>query len=87
MAAKRRVRGPNRPKLDPAQWRKGLLEEFGMLTQEELATLFGVDVKTLQNKDPKELPPHSRVGGKRFFFKDDVKAYMRRHKVGRLSGA
>lgn len=77
--AKRRGRGPNRPKPDPLVPRKRLLEEFGMLTQEELATLFGVDVKTLMNKSAKELPPHSRVGGKRLFFKDDVMRYLRKH--------
>jgi len=81
MAPKRRARGPNRVKVDPLIPRRRLLDEFGMMTQEELATLWGIDVKTLWNKADKELPPHSRVGGKRLFFKDDVLSYMRKHKV------
>jgi Helix-turn-helix domain len=60
--------------------RKPLLDEFGVITLEGLATLWGVDIKTLQNKATRnELPRHSRVGGKRLFFKEDVLAYMRKH--------
>ena len=55
-----------------------LLERNGMMTIQQLATLWGVNVKTLQNRATKnELPPHSRVGGKRLFFTEDVMSWMR----------
>lgn len=73
-------RGKPKPKPNGPEARKPLLDEFGVITLEQLAHLWGVDIKTLQNKATKnDLPPHSRVGGKRLFFKEDVKAYMRKH--------
>jgi excisionase family DNA binding protein len=67
-------------RIDPLISRDRLLQEFGMITLEELATLWGVDVKTLQNRaTTNDLPPHTRVGGKRLFYKTDVDAYMRKH--------
>lgn len=66
-------------RVDPLISRDKLLAEFGMLTLEELATLFGVDFRTLQNRGKHNLPPHSKVGGKMLFFKDDVVAYMRKN--------
>lgn len=58
--------------------RERLLAEFNMITQEELATLFGVDVRTLQNRPDSKLPAYSKVGGQRLYFKDDVVAFMKR---------
>ena len=72
-----------KPKLKPngSEMRQPLLDEFGVITLEQLAQLWGVDVKTLQNKGTKnDLPPHTRIGGKRLFFKDELKAYMRKHR-------
>ena len=59
--------------------RERLLTEFNMITMEELATLFGVDVRTLQNRPDSKLPTYSKVGGQRLFFKDDVVAFMRKN--------
>jgi len=73
MSAKKRLRP------DPLIPRDRLLNEFQMLTIESLADFLAVEVKTLQNRDDSGLPPYSKVGGKRLFFKDDVMAWLRRN--------
>jgi hypothetical protein len=72
---KRRVR---KPKANHVIDRERLLAEFNMITEEDLAILFDVEVKTLKNRSSHDLPPFTKTGGKRLFFKDDVTAYMRR---------
>lgn len=62
--------------------REALLEQFGVMTEEHLASLLGVEVKTLKNRSEKDLPPFSKTGGKRLFFKEDVLAYLRRGRNG-----
>lgn len=57
--------------------RRDLLEAFGLVTEQQLAILLDVDPKTLKNRSRKNLPPYTKVSGKRLFFRDDVLAYMR----------
>jgi hypothetical protein len=49
-----------------------------MIDERELALLLDVTVKTLKNRDQRELPAFSKVGNKRLFFKADVINYLRR---------
>jgi hypothetical protein len=63
-----------------AMQRTALLNEFNVMTEEQLATLFGVEVKTLKNRPADDLPPFSRTGGKRLFFKTDVLEFLKRRR-------
>ena len=58
--------------------RQRLLDKFDMITEEELAVLLDVMVKTLKNRDQRELPAFSKVGNKRLFFRADVIKFLRR---------
>jgi hypothetical protein len=60
------------------QERQRLLDKFDVITEEELAVLLDVTVKTLKNRDQLDLPAFSKVGNKRLFFKADVVKYLRR---------
>ena len=71
-----------RPKSDPLIPRQRLLDEFGMITLEELATLINVDVRTLRNRAESKLPPYTKVGAKRLFFKQDVIDWLRKSMRG-----
>jgi phage terminase Nu1 subunit (DNA packaging protein) len=64
--------------IDHAAERRRLLDKFDMITEEELAVLLDVTVKTLKNRDQRDLPSFSKVGNKRLFFKADVIKYLRR---------
>lgn len=71
-------------RIDPLIPRDRLLQEFGMLTLEDLATLWGLDIRTLKNrvyKNKNNLPPHTNIGGKRLFYRDDIDTWMRKHKA------
>ena len=70
-------RGKATPKLDGAVPSAEQVR-MGVLTMKGLASLWGVDVKTLHNRKASDLPRHSKVGGKRLFFEADVLAYMRK---------
>ena len=61
-----------------AQERQQLLALFDLITEEQLALLLDVEVKTLKNRDQRDLPAFSKVGNKRLFFKADVIKYLRR---------
>ena len=73
----RKTRGPGRPKVDHQEDRERLLREFDMISEEDLAILFGVQVKSLKNRPTNDLPPFTKTGGKRLFFRSDVMSYMR----------
>jgi hypothetical protein len=45
-----------------------MLRDFDMMTEDQVAILLDVDVKTLKNRQPSDLPRHSKVGAKRLFF-------------------
>ena len=65
-----------RAKVDPLIDRERLLAEFDMITEQDLATLLRVDVKTLRNRSRSELPTFSKVGRERLFHKEAVKTYL-----------
>src|SRR5436190_24047259 len=67
----------NEPPKQRAQERQQLLATFDLITEEQLAMLLGVEVKTLKNRDQRDLPAFSKVGNKRLFFKADVVKYLR----------
>jgi hypothetical protein len=77
---KARVKPDGVEKIEAVE-RDHLLQEFGLVTEGQLAVLLDVDVKTLKNRARKNLPPYTKVGGKRLFFRDDVVRYMRDHMV------
>jgi len=58
--------------------RERLLREFNMITEEDLAALFGVDPKTLKNRSPDDLPRFTKTGGQRLYPKDEVDAWLRK---------
>jgi hypothetical protein len=59
--------------------RRELLDAFGVITEEDLAQLLGLNVRTLRNRPHTELPPFVRPRrGVRLFKKADVAAWMER---------
>jgi len=68
----------NEPLNHRTQERQQLLATFDLITEEQLAMLLDVEVKTLKNRDQRDLPAFSKVGNKRLFFKADVVKYLRR---------
>jgi len=62
--------------------RERLLREFNMITEEDLAALFGVDPKTLKNRSLDDLPKFTKTGGQRLFPKAEVEAYLLRRMNG-----
>jgi hypothetical protein len=64
--------------IDRGAERRRLLDKFDMITEEELALLLNVEVKTLKNRDQRDLPSFSKVGNARLFFKTDVVKFLRR---------
>jgi hypothetical protein len=58
-----------------------LLERFGLVAEEDLATLLGVSVKTLKNRPRAELPAYVKAGRRRLFKADAVKEYLEAHTV------
>lgn len=53
-----------------------LLERFGLITEEDLATLLGVTIKTLKNRPRANLPEYVKAGRRRLFKEDAVKAFL-----------
>jgi hypothetical protein len=61
--------------------RANLLAQFDLMTEAQLAVLFGVTVKTLQNRPLAKLPSFSKVGNERLFSREAVKEYLARNNV------
>ena len=51
------------------------------MTEGQLAVLFGVSVKTLQNRPLAKLPSFSKVGNERLFSREAVQEYLARNTV------
>jgi hypothetical protein len=66
-----------KPKIDPLIDRRRLLDEFDVITEDDLAVVLDVVPKTLKNRPRSKLPKFSRVGRERLFHKDDVKAFLK----------
>lgn len=54
-----------------------LLERFGLITEEDMAALLGVSVKTLKNRAATELPTFVKAGRRRLFVEESVREYLR----------
>ena len=53
-----------------------LLERFGLITEDDLAQLLGVSVKTLKNRSRYDLPDFVKSGRKRLFKEESVREYL-----------
>jgi hypothetical protein len=69
-------------KPDSLASRRQLLEDFGLLTEGELAVLFDVEIKTLKNRPANDLPPFTRTGGTKLFFREDIKKFLQDKRSG-----
>jgi len=62
--------------------RHRVLSDLGLMSEEDLALIYGCGVRALKNRPKNELPPFFRAGGKRVFFRADVIEYFQRQKLG-----
>ena len=53
-----------------------LMDRFGLMPEEELATLLGITVKTLKNRRHADLPAFVKAGRRRLFRAESVQAYL-----------
>ena len=60
---------------------KHLLERFNLITEDDLASLLGVSVKTLKNRPHRDLPSFVTAGRKRLFKADAVEDYLKARTV------
>jgi len=54
-----------------------VLDQLGLMTEAQLASLYGCGRKAMQNRPRSELPPFFRAGGKRLFFREDVVRFFK----------
>jgi hypothetical protein len=74
------IETPPAPAPVPAEdRRRELLERFGLISEDDLALLWGVTVKTLKNKPLADLPRHAVMGRQRFLYVDSVRQVMLAH--------
>ena len=57
--------------------RQLVLDRLDLLTEAQLAAIYGCGRKAMQNRPRSELPPFFRAGGKRLFFREDVVRFFR----------
>lgn len=53
-----------------------LLERFGLITEDDLATLLGITVRTLKNRPRGALPEFVKRGRRRLFVEQSVRQYL-----------
>jgi hypothetical protein len=53
-----------------------LLEQFGLMAEEDLATLMGSGVKSLQHRARSELPPFVKAGRRRLYPEASVREWL-----------
>jgi hypothetical protein len=58
-----------------------LLEKFGLVSEEDVAAMIGVTVKTLKNRPLAQLPEFTKVGRRRLYKADSVREYLDRNTV------
>jgi predicted nucleotidyltransferase len=61
--------------------KRGLLERFGLMAEEDLAAILGVSVKTLKNRRREELPDFVKAGRRRLFVEESVRDFLDAHRV------
>jgi hypothetical protein len=66
------------PALSSEEKRRAMLAEFGLMSETDLATLLGVQVKTLRNRPFSELPDFTTAGRERLYYKASVSLYLRK---------
>lgn len=75
----------NRPKrsnrIELRYGAREMLKDFGLVAEEDFAAMLGVEVKTLKNRPIDQLPEFTKVGTRRLFKADSVRAYFERHTV------
>ena len=55
---------------------KHLLERFGLITEEDLAALLGLTVRSLRNRRSADLPAFVKAGRRRLYKEDSVREYL-----------
>jgi hypothetical protein len=60
-----------------AEQRRAMLAEFGLMTEQDLAALLGLTVKTLLNRPFADLPEFTTAGRERLYFKASVVTFLR----------
>lgn len=58
-----------------------LLKRFGYVSEEDVAKLLGVTVKTLKNRRREDLPEFVKSGRRRLFKETAVLSYLEAHTV------
>jgi hypothetical protein len=69
---------PPAPALSSEEKRRAMLAEFGLISETDLATLLGVQVKTLRNRPFSNLPDFTTAGRERLYYKASVSLYLRK---------
>lgn len=57
------------------------LKEFGLVPEEDFAAMLGVGLKTLKNRPRDQLPEFVKIGHRRLFRAESVRAYLDRQTV------
>jgi hypothetical protein len=60
-----------------------LLQRFALVTEEDLAALLGIGVKSLKNRPRSGLPEFVKAGRRRLFKEASVRAHLEARTVGR----
>lgn len=55
---------------------KELLERFGLMTEEQLATLLGITVPSLRNRPRERLPEFRKEGRRKLFIEASVREFL-----------
>ena len=53
-----------------------LLKRFGLITEEDLAALLGLTVRSLRNRRSADLPAFVKAGRRRLYKEDSVREYL-----------
>jgi hypothetical protein len=69
--------------MEPIVSDQDLLQRFGLVSEENLAKLLGLSVKTLKNRAHSDLPEFVKAGRRRLFKEDSVRRFLDRHVANR----
>ena len=53
-----------------------LLKHFGLMTERQVAALFGITVPSLRNRPADKLPDSRKVGRRRLFVEESVRQFL-----------
>ena len=65
-----------KPKSNQLIDRQRLLDEFGIVTEADVARLLNIDVKTLRNRPLSQKPKFTKIGAKRVTTRQWVRDYL-----------